>query len=190
MPADDLRPALLVGDVQNNIVAMSGAENTPLLGKIAGAIDGARAAGIPVIYVTVGFRPGYPEISPRSKVFGGLPQYGGFLVGDETAVHPAVAPRPDDVQVKKVRYSAFAGSDLGAILRARGINALVITGISTSGIVLSTVRAASDLDYGLTVLSDGVFDPDEEVQRVLLEKVFPVQADVVTVDKWLAAIGS
>jgi nicotinamidase-related amidase len=55
--------------------------------------------------------------------------------------------------------------------------------------VLSTLRQAADLDYQLTVLADGCLDADPEVYRVLLEKVFPRQADVVSVADWVAKLG-
>jgi len=55
-------------------------------------------------------------------------------------------------------------------------------------VVRSTLRQAADLDYGLVVLSDGCADPDEEVQRVLIEKVFPAHADVVPIDEWTASL--
>lgn len=73
------------------------------------------------------------------------------------------------------------------VLRAADVHTLVLTGISTSGVVLSTVRLAADLDYHLTVLEDGCLDADPEVHRVLTEKVFPRQAQVLTVDEWLKA---
>jgi nicotinamidase-related amidase len=68
------------------------------------------------------------------------------------------------------------------------VDSLVLTGIATSGVVLSTLRHAADLDFGLTVLRDGCADADREVHRVLLEKVFPRQADVVTVDEWVERV--
>jgi nicotinamidase-related amidase len=90
--------------------------------------------------------------------------------------------------VTRARVSAFAGSDLDVLLRAREIDGLVLTGIATSGVVLSTLRQAADLDFRLTVLADGCLDADVEVHRVLTEKVFPPQADVVTVDDWITSI--
>ena len=81
----------------------------------------------------------------------------------------------------KRRVSAFAGSDVGVILRAGQTDHLVLTGIATSGVVLSTLRQAADLDFGLAVLADGCLGSDPEVHRVLTDKVFPRQADVTTV---------
>ena len=82
--------------------------------------------------------------------------------------------------------SAFTGSDLEVLLRGLGAGTLVLTGIATSGVVLSTVRQAADLDYRLVVLSDACLDAEPEVHRVLIEKVFPRQATVQTVAQWAA----
>jgi nicotinamidase-related amidase len=73
------------------------------------------------------------------------------------------------------------------VLRAGGIDHLVLTGIATSGVVLSTLREAADRDFRLTVLADACSDGDEEVHRVLTEKVFPRQAEVTTVADWTSA---
>ena len=99
-------------------------------------------------------------------------------------MHSAVAPQHGDVVVTKKRVSAFAGSDLQVVLRGQEVGSLVLTGIATSGVVLSTLRAAADMDYGLVVLTDCCADADAEVHRVLLEKVFPRQAEVNDVASW------
>ena len=179
--------ALLVMDVQQGVVdRFDGAAYLP---RLRDAIGAARGAGIPVVYVVIGFRPGYPEVSPRNKSFGALKERGGFAHGDDAArIHPDVAPEPGEAVVTKKRISAFAGSDLDVVLRAGDIRNLVLAGIATSGVVLSTLRQAADLDFGLTVLADGCLDADPEVHRVLTEKVFPRQADVVTVQQWVKAL--
>jgi nicotinamidase-related amidase len=177
--------ALLVMDVQRVVVDRY--PDPTYLPRLGEAIGAARVAGVPVIYVVVGFRAGYPEISTRNKMFGGLVGTPAAAGADEaTQIHPRVAPEPGDILVTKRRVSAFAGSDLDMVLRAGGIDHLVLTGIATSGVVLSTVRQAADLDFGLTVLADGCLDADPEVHRVLTEKVFPRQADVTTVADWTA----
>jgi nicotinamidase-related amidase len=173
--------ALLVMDVQP--VVLQRYSDPGYLPRLATAIDAARARGLPVIYVVVGFRPGAPEVSVRNKMFGRLA--GSPAAGAEiTRVHPDVAPGAGDVVVTKRRVSAFAGSDLDLVLRAGEIDHLVLTGVATSGVVLSTLRQAADLDFGLTVLADGCLDADPEVHRVLTEKVFGMQADVRTVADW------
>src|SRR5581483_3105502 len=112
------------------------------------------------------------------------------LIDAETGIHEAVAPQADEPIVTKKRVSAFTGSDLEVILRGGEIRSLVLSGIATSGVVLSTLRQAADMDYELTVLSDACADGDEEVHRVLTEKVFPRQAEVVSVEEWASALAS
>ena len=184
--------ALLVMDVQNSIVERySGASSGSgaLLDNLAAAAVAARKASVPVIYVRVAFREGTPEISPRNRIFSALAGWGGMGEADpSTRVHSAVEPQPGDVVVTKKRVSAFAGSDLEMVLRSLGVDSLVLTGIATSGVVLSTLRQAADLDYELTVLRDGCADRDAEVHRVLLDKVFPRQAAVLTTAEWIAQL--
>jgi nicotinamidase-related amidase len=185
------KTALLVMDVQNGVVEryLEGADTAPLLDTLGRAISAARAAGVAVIYVRAAFRTGAPEISDRNKSFAGRAAAGGLGVEDPgTQVHPAIAPQADDIVVVKKRVSAFTGSDLDVVLRSLEVDSLVLTGIATSGVVLSTLRQAADLDYRLTVLEDGCADVDAEVHRVLLGKVFPRQATVESTEDWSVAL--
>lgn len=100
-------------------------------------------------------------------------------------IHPDIAPQPTDIVVTKRRVSAFSGSDLEVLLRAQDISHLVLSGIATSGVVLSTLREAADKDYQLTVLADCCVDSDEEVQHILLSKIFPRQAEVLQASEWM-----
>jgi nicotinamidase-related amidase len=100
-------------------------------------------------------------------------------------VHPDLAPAANEITVTKRRVSAFTGSDLEVVLRAKNVNHLILTGIATRGVVLSTVREAADKDYAMTVLSDCCMDPDLEVHNMLMTKIFPRQADVVLLDEWV-----
>jgi len=181
--------ALLVMDVQNGIVGRIGDGSGPLLAAVGRATAGARGSGVPVIYVRVAFRPGSPEISGRNRAFSTIGAAPAMGVDDPaTQIHPAVAPEPDDVVVIKKRVSAFTGSDLDVVLRSMEVGSLVLTGIATSGVVLSTLRQGADLDYELAVLGDGCADPDPEVHRVLLDKVFPRQAAVVGTAEWVESL--
>jgi nicotinamidase-related amidase len=181
------KTALLVMDVQRAIVSRfdSDAEYLPRLRR---AIAHARANDVLVGYVVVGFRPGHPEISPANARFGQMIGTDAFTPADPGAeIHPDVAPVDGDLLFTKKRVSAFAGTDLDLVLRSSGVDGLVLTGIATSGVVLSTLRQAADLDYRLTVLADGCLDADPEVHRVLTTAVFPKQADVTTVADWTGA---
>jgi len=154
------------------------------LARLQKTVDAAHKHQVPVIYVVVGFRPGMPEISERNKMF-------ATTLASATAgmidPKPVLTPLEGDVVVTKRRVSAFSGSDLDVVLRAKGITHLVLCGISTSGVVLSTTREAADKDYQVTILSDLCFDSDPEVHRVLTEKVFPRQATVQTSEEWIGS---
>jgi nicotinamidase-related amidase len=178
-------------DVQSGIVNRI-ADADALLERLGTALRVGRDRGLTIVHVKIGFRPGHPEISSRNRAFAGIAESDAFVLGEsgDSDIHPAVAPTASDIVVVKRRVSAFAGSDLDVVLRARGVERLVLAGIATSGVVLSTLRAAADLDFAITVLRDGCADRDPEVDRVLHEKVFPRQADVVTVDEWIGALGS
>jgi nicotinamidase-related amidase len=181
--------ALLVMDFQTLIVDNYAAGAEALLDRTAKLIAAARTAGMRVIYVVVGFRPGYPEVSDRNATFNRLKPSGVLATGAENArIHPAVAPLADEIVVTKHRVSAFAGTDLDLMLRANGIDTLILTGIITSGVVLSTLSHAADADYRLLVVGDCCSDGDEEAHRVLLEKVFPRQATITTVAELAQAI--
>jgi nicotinamidase-related amidase len=182
--------ALLVMDLQNGVVDRFAEQVGPLLSTLAETVAAARVADVPVVYVRVAFRVGAPETSPRNQVFSNLARTGAMGEAEEsTQIHAAIAPQFGDIIVTKRRVSAFAGSDLDVVLRSLDVHSLVLSGIATSGVVLSTLRQAADLDFGLTVLRDGCVDADAEVHRVLMEKVFPRQAVVESASEWAARLG-
>lgn len=186
---DARRTAVLVMDFQSDIVEMMPAdEREPVLDHAASLVAAARQAGLPVVYVVVRFRDGYPEIGAGSR-FAFLKQTGRLREGAPGAeIHARVAPKPGDVVVTKRRVGAFSTTDLETVLRAKNVDTLVLAGIATSGVVLSTVRWAADLDYQLVVASDACADRDPEVHRVLTQKVFPAQATVVSTADAVQAI--
>ena len=93
-----------------------------------------------------------------------------------------------EVVVTKHRVGAFAGTDLDMVLGANNSETLVLSGISTSGVVLSTLRDAADADYQIVVAADCCADPDPEVHRVLTEKVFARQTTVTDGASVIAAL--
>jgi nicotinamidase-related amidase len=184
----DSRPVLLVMDFQYGIVERLG--DAAVVDRARRAVEAARTHEIPVLFVRVAFRPGYPEVAETNIAFGRLAQAGDAMTQDHpgTQIHAALEPRPDEPILLKRRVSAFSGSDLDVLLRGANADTLVLAGISTSGVVLSTLRQAADLDYRITVLSDACADPDSEVHRVLTEKVFPRQALVTATDEWIQTL--
>jgi nicotinamidase-related amidase len=178
---DPARSAVLSMDYQTAIVS-NYAKDPDMLSRAASILRQARSAGMTVIHMQVGFRPKFPEISPRNAAFSAIktsPKYQQMFESGGNAIHASVAPEGDDILVTKHRVGAFAGTDLEMILHARDIDTLILFGIATSGVVLSTVRHAADADYRLIVIKDCCADADAEVHACLLDKVFPRQATVV-----------
>ncbi len=181
------KTALVLLDLQNGILDSHFEEKRArYLSRVSTVIEEARKAGIHIIYVKTCFRPGHPDVSGRNAMLSRVASFGGFVEGDATVeVAAEVAPAGRDVVVTKRRVSAFSGSDLDTVLRSLAVDGLVLLGISTSGAVLSTMRQAADLDFSLAVLGDLCLDPDEDVHRVLVEKVFPHQGRALSSDEWI-----
>jgi len=182
--------ALLVMDMQAGILP-----NLPSAAGVtvnaAKAIVIARSKKIPVLYVVVGFRKGTPEISLNNKSFTiAKERFASTDVQEFMKIDPMLAPREGEITIVKRRVSAFTGSDLEVVLRSQGIQHIVLTGVATGGVVLSTLREAADKDYRITVLSDACADGDEEIHRVLITKIFPRQANVLTVEDWGKLVNS
>ena len=179
----------LAMDFQRGIVGRLTHGET-VVATAAGAVAAARAAHIPVLFVRVAFRAGYPEVASSPAFSTSVVQSGEAMTEthEATSLHPALGRREDEPIVTKRRISAFTGSDLAVLLRAHEAKGLVLSGISTSGVVLSTVRQAADLDFRLTVLADACGDRDAQVHQVLTEKVFPRQATVTSTADWISSI--
>ncbi|WP_026928423.1 cysteine hydrolase [Granulicoccus phenolivorans] len=180
--------ALVIVDVQANALAHL-ADSAGVVAALGTAIAAAREASVPVLFVGMAFRPEAPEVSPQNSGITAWAADGANRIGDPAVAFPTeLTPAAGDVVLTKSRGSAFEGTDLGIILRSQGITDLVIAGTITGGGVTSTVRQASDLDYRLTVLSDGCADPDADLHRALVEKLFPRQAEVLTTAEWAAGL--
>jgi nicotinamidase-related amidase len=189
---DPSRTALLVMDYQPALLA-SYPDASKLIERTSRALARSRAAGVKIVYVRVAFTAqDYKAIPSHNKAFAGLAGGGGGFLADGTpdaAIHSELAPAPGDVVVTKTRFGAFSTSNLTNFLNPRNIDNLILAGISTGGVVLSTLRDAADGDYRMFVLSDCCADPSPEVHRVLIEQVFPNQADVLDSDELTALIG-
>ncbi|MBW6396866.1 cysteine hydrolase [Roseomonas sp. HJA6] len=163
----------LVLDMENDLVAEDGPNGKGPLGALvrsrgiiprtAAAIAKARAAGVPIGYVRVGFSPDYREAPTTSAIFNGARQHGLFKLGSwGTEVHKDLAPQPGDFDIVKHRVSPFYATSLEAILRAHGIRRIFCSGVSTIAVVQGTVRDAHDRDYVCTVIEDCCASPTNE----------------------------
>jgi len=188
---DPTRTAVLAMDCQTGIVTVYVKDQDAFLARAANVLEHARRSGMCVIHVQVGFRPGLPEVSSRNSLFAAIkasPEHHKFFEGDSGRIHPRLGPQPGDIVVTKHRVSAFHGTDLQVVLRAQEIDTLVLLGIATSGVVLSTLLEASDADYRAVVIRDCCADHDAELHSCLLERFFPKRGTVISAAQFLGTI--
>jgi nicotinamidase-related amidase len=186
MKLDPQKTAFLTLDLQKGIFGFM-PDSERVMPVAAKAVAFARQNQFRIIHVGLGFSEGYPEIPDFESPFLQIKQNNLFVKGTPSAEFHGDIFHPDDLVIYKQRVGAFSDNHLELVLRSRRIEHLVFFGISTSGIVLSTLRRAFDLDFRSVVLKDACCDPDEEVHRVLTEKVFPRQAWVAATDEFIAA---
>ncbi|KAJ5750597.1 Isochorismatase family protein [Penicillium manginii] len=181
---------LLILDIQNGIVDIFDKFITePYLERLVKTIAAARNESINIIYVVTAFRQGYPDTHPLNASTGPVTAAGKYQEASaDVQLHPAVQPLPTEPIITKRRVSAFMSTELDLLLRCSGTDHLVVAGIATSGAVLSTIRQAQDLDFHITVLRDLCLDRDEEVHRVLIDKVFGRKTDVFNAHEWVYRI--
>jgi nicotinamidase-related amidase len=159
------RSIYLVLDMMNDLVHADGPNGKAAYGEqvrsrrvlenTRRAIDNARAAGVPVGFVRVGFSSDYRECPPNSPIFSGARKNGIFKLGTwGTEVHADLGQQAGDFDIVKHRVSPFYGTTLEPILRAHGITRIVCSGISTNAVVQATVREGHDRDYEIVVIED------------------------------------
>lgn len=179
-PLDPERTALLLMDFQPAITSAL-PNHEELLGHARTALAWARERGVKVVFVRVAFTAEeYDAIPHHNKVFAAVAQNRFLADGSlECEIDPSLEVRPEDICVRKTRIGSFSTTELHDLLQGQEIDTLVIGGVSTAGVVLSSVRDAADQDYRLFVLSDATADPDPEMHRVLVTKVLPRQAEII-----------
>src|SRR5690606_36236629 len=155
----------LVLDMENDLIHEDGpnakgpygeqVRERGIIGKTRKALDKARAAGLYIGFVRVGFSPDYRECPPDSPIFSGARKNGIFKLGQwGTEIHPDLGKQPEDFDIVKHRVSPFYSTGLQAVLSAKGIRRIYCSGISTNAVVQAMVREGHDRDYAMTVLED------------------------------------
>ncbi len=177
-----MRSALIVGDLQVGIV-----DNYPFANAVMPVVrellPRARAAGALIVFVRTAFRGNGADIP--GEPFATFYRAGAHFHDGSPGAEVAFDVASDDVVVLKRRTSAFAGTDLDLVLRARDVGSVALTGVATSAMVAATLYDASDRGYGVTVLRDGCADHDAAVHDFLVDKVFRGRAaDIRTCAEW------
>lgn len=179
---------LLLCDLQPDIFGFCAIPNEgkDLVAVANDASAAARSNDVKVGFVRVAFRPGHPEVNETNGLFKTVKEYNKLVDGTDGAnLHPGVERKENEPIFTKRRVSAFTTTELAAYCRGQNVKHLVLGGVSTGGVILTTLREAADMDFKLTVLSDLCADGSKpEMHEALLKLVFPNQAEVKTVAEW------
>lgn len=178
------RAALAIIDMQKDLVAdgflcdLAGRDlsaTRAIVPNLVRLLDGARAAGVLVVHVGFWTLPDHasdsgPWLAQRRRA-----TYSSDVLciahSEGAAFIDALAPRPGEVRIRKHRYSAFKGTDLDMVLRARRIQTLITTGVSTNVCVESTLRDAFETGYYVVVPGDATASWDMALHEATLRTV-------------------
>ncbi|HDR9472600.1 cysteine hydrolase [Burkholderia multivorans] len=181
-PVVPARTALLVMHYQTDILGLFPSVAPMLLANTRRLCDAARATGVAVYFANLRFSPGYPEVSPLNKNGQGIKQLGLFI---DDCTSPELGRRDSEPLIVAHRASVFFGTDLQARLAAQRIDSLIMVGIASTGVMLSSVAYASDADFRLYTVKDCCYDPDEIVHEHLFATAFESRTTVLSLERAL-----
>ncbi|PSK35894.1 hypothetical protein B9Z65_5709 [Elsinoe australis] len=188
--------AVLNLDLINGIVGsvVNTSQGDAFISNTARWIDAVHALNPPPlsIFTRIFFStPQKPEIGPKAP----FAQVGGALgTSDDplTQIYPAFTVEENDAVLAKIRYYAGAGNALEEILSSQGIDTVVLSGIRTSGVIISTAYRLFDLDYKVYVIANNTIEspPDTpDINNNILSGILPkLPVDVITIEQALAAL--
>jgi nicotinamidase-related amidase len=204
MYLDANRTAVLALHMQGDIVAPGGAladffaaevERTGVIPAVGRVLDAARTMGAKVIYARVAYQPGYPDLIANSPLTQLTVARQCLLDGTPgTAIVAELVPHSTDLVLSQQRVSAFQSTQLDPLLRAAGVDTLVLCGVATNITVDSTARAASDLGYRTLIVGDACAADSAESHDAALRSL-GLLAEITTIDDLIdarapAAIGA
>jgi nicotinamidase-related amidase len=178
--------ALVVMHYQTDILGLFPSVARGLLANTRTLCDAARAKGVGVYFANLRFSPGYPEVNPLNKNGQGIKQLGLFV---DDRIAPELNQQADEPLIIAHRASVFFGTGLEARLRARGVDTLILVGIASTGVVLSSVAYASDADFRLFTVKDCCYDPDQVVHERLFCTAFDSRTVVLSLAEVVVLLG-
>ncbi len=195
LPLEPGRTALLVVDMQRAFVEAGQAMEVPpareVMPRIQELLAIFREQHLPVVFTEFTYSPAAPllvgELHPEHRPAApgaatgfGLPSSSCLEREDNARVVPELAPRANELVVRKHYYDGFNGTVLDGALRARGVRTLVVTGTMTDICVLATVIGGFNREYRLLVVEDAVATLWPEIQRATLDIIRRAYARVLS----------
>jgi len=184
---DPTKTALLVMHYQTDILSFFPQAAPQLLTNTRALLEAARAHGVSVFFVRIAFSNGYSEVSPKNKNGSSLATSGAFVNND---IPPELGRLPNEPVIVAKRVSVFFGTDLASRLSAKGIDTVIMAGIASTGVVLSSIAHASDADYRIYTVKDCCYDPDPVVHDHLFATAFDSRSVVMSLQEAVGALGA
>jgi nicotinamidase-related amidase len=176
--------ALIIGDIQRGITGAYPFARQ-VLAPLIDLLPRVRSAGVLVVFVRIAFRGNGADVPPGNAMISAFFEAGDLFHEGTAGTEIDLPVHDEDVLVLKRRASAFAGTDLDLVLRARAVDTIAVAGVATSAMVAATCYDAADRGYRVTVLRDGCADSDSSVHDFFMDKVFPGRAfEVVPCAAW------
>jgi gluconolactonase len=174
---DPARTALIIQDLQNDIIIEGGAfadsgapahaASQNVVENVKGLAAAARKAGMPVIHVHYIVEAGAPGLKLNAPLFQGVKEADALVRGSWGAAPvDGLEPQEGDFVVEKTRMNGFFATRLDSLLRALGVETIVISGAWTNMSIEHTARHGADAGYEIVVVSDGTSTVSDEWQNV------------------------
>ncbi len=177
---DPARTALIIQDMQNDVIIEGGAfadSGAPahataqnVVANVQALAEAFRAAGAPVIHIWYVVEPGASGLKLNAPLFAGVKEGNALVRGTwGAAAADGLEPHEGDHVVEKMRMNGFYDTRLDILLRGLGTQTIVVTGAWTNMSIEHTARHGADAGYEVIVASDGTSTTGDDWQRAALE---------------------
>jgi nicotinamidase-related amidase len=189
---DPTRCAVLAMDFQNDILETTpNHRETHLLETVSRVLDAARHHGATVIHITVSFRHDYADAPAHAPLFQEEKAKGVMQSGSPgAAICEELTPQAGDIVITKHGVDPFNGTHLANVLRAKGIETLVLMGVWTNFVVEAAARTGADSSYRIVVVSDGCASDAEAHHQFFIDTILPKLGIAATANDVIEAFGS
>lgn len=187
---DAKRPAVLVLDVQNDLVKITPRiREDRILENIASVIAAARRRKVPVIHITASVRADFLDIPRDNPLWGGLRESRQLIFGTKgAAIHPKVRPLKSELVLNKTCVDPFLATNLGQALQNADANTLILMGLWTNWVVEATARHASDMGYRVLLVKNACASNTAENHEFAINHILPTICYVVNAQDVLSAL--
>lgn len=151
------------------------------------ALKAARDKGMMVVFVNIGWRPGFPEM-PADQYYplmqGAKDENKGIIGSWDVDVIDELKPEKDDKIVINFGSDGFQGTDLDLILRANGVDHVYVSGQCTEHVVATTIKRAANMGYNATLVKDATSGFTDSNYNAMMD-ILPLYCKVITSDEFI-----